>query len=113
MTVAELSDLYLAEGATHKKASTLKADRGRITHHIKPLLGRKLVEKIMRADIERMMIDVKSGSTASSPPKDLGDHREACRVVEQESRPSVLRSFLLCSHSRLRVGCDQIIRRRA
>jgi site-specific recombinase XerD len=70
MTVAELSDLYLAEGATHKKPSTLKADRGRITHHIKPLLGQKLVAKITRADIERMMIDVKTGSRASPPPKD-------------------------------------------
>ena len=70
MTVAELSDLYLAEGATHKKPSTLKADRGRITHHIKPLLGQKLVEKITRADIERLMIDVKTGSTAASPRKD-------------------------------------------
>jgi len=69
MSLAELSDLYLAEGATHKKPSTLKADRGRITHHIKPLLGQKLVEKIARADIERMMIDVKTGSTASSLPK--------------------------------------------
>lgn len=69
MTVAELSDLYLAEGATHKKPSTLKADRGRITHHIKPLLGQKLVERITRADIERMMIDVKRGSTAPSLPK--------------------------------------------
>lgn len=70
MTVAELSDLYLAEGATHKKPSTLKADRARLTHHIKPLLGQKLVEKIARADIERMMIDVRTGSTASSLPKD-------------------------------------------
>ena len=70
ITVAELSDLYLAEGTTHKKHSTLKADRGRITHHIKPLLGKKLVEKITRADIERMMIDVKAGSTATSTPKD-------------------------------------------
>ena len=69
MSLAELSDLHLAEGATHKKPSTLKADRGRITHHIKPLLGQKLVEKITRADIERMMIDVKTGSTASSLPK--------------------------------------------
>jgi len=69
MSLAELNDLYLAEGATHKKPSTLKADRGRITHHIKPLLGQKLVEKITRADIERMMIDVKTGSTASSLPK--------------------------------------------
>jgi hypothetical protein len=70
MTVAELCDLYLTEGATHKKASTLKADRGRITHHIKPLLGQKLIEKITRADIERMMIEVKTGSTATSRLKD-------------------------------------------
>jgi integrase len=69
VTVAELCDLYLAEGSTHKKPSTLKADRGRIIHHIKPLLGKKSVQKIGRADIERMMADVKSGSTACSPPK--------------------------------------------
>jgi integrase len=61
MTVTELCDLYLAEGATHKKPSTLKADRGRIIHHIKPLLGDRRVEKLTRADIERMMIDVKTG----------------------------------------------------
>jgi site-specific recombinase XerD len=61
MTVAELCDLYLAEGAAHKKVSTLKADRGRIVHHIKPLLGDKHVEKLVRADIERMMVDVKTG----------------------------------------------------
>ena len=61
MTVAELCDVYLAEGAAHKKASTLKADRGRIVHHVKPLLGDKRVEKLTRADIERMMIDVKAG----------------------------------------------------
>jgi integrase len=60
MTVAELCDLYLAEGATHKKPSTLKADRGRINHHIKPLVGKKRVDKLTRADIERMMIDVKT-----------------------------------------------------
>ena len=69
VTVAELCDFYLAEGSTHKKPSTLKADRGRIIHHIKPLVGKKSVQKIGRADIERMMVDVKSGSTASSPPK--------------------------------------------
>ena len=70
LTIAELSDLYLAEGAAHKKPSTLKADRGRITHHIKPLLGKILVEKITRADIERMMVDVRIRRTASSPSKD-------------------------------------------
>jgi integrase len=65
MTVAELCDLYLAEGAIHKKASTLKADRGRIRHHIKPLLGSKRAEKLTRADVERMMIDVKTGKAIS------------------------------------------------
>ena len=43
MTVAELCDLYLAEGCATKKASTLATDRGRIERHIKPLLGRKRV----------------------------------------------------------------------
>lgn len=70
ITVAELCDLYLAEGSTHKKASTLRADRGRITHHIKPLLGKLLVAKMGRADVERMMVEVKAGKTAVSPPKD-------------------------------------------
>jgi Arm DNA-binding domain len=36
LTVSELCDLYVAEGATHKKPSTLKTDRGRIANHIKP-----------------------------------------------------------------------------
>ena len=65
LTVAELCDLYLAEGATHKKPSTLKADLGRIVHHIKPLLGRMRLDKVTRADIERLSIDVKAGKTAA------------------------------------------------
>jgi integrase len=74
LSVSELCDLYLAEGASHKKPSTLKADRGRIVHHIKPLLGRVLVNKIARGDIERMLIDVKGGKTAEPTPKE-GERR--------------------------------------
>ena len=70
LTLAELCDLYLAEGATHKKPSTLKADRGRIVHHIKPLLGRVRVDKVARADIERLLIDVKIGKTAAPTPNE-------------------------------------------
>jgi site-specific recombinase XerD len=70
LTVSELCDLYLAQGATHKKPSTLKADRGRIEHHIKPLLGRKRVAKVIRADIERLLTDVKAGNTAAPKLKD-------------------------------------------
>jgi integrase len=65
LTLAELCDLYLVEGTTHKKPSTLKADLGRIVHHIKPLLGRVRVDKVARADIERLLIDVKAGKTAA------------------------------------------------
>ena len=41
MTFAELCDLYLAEGVSHKKSSTIAADKGRIEHHLKPLLGQE------------------------------------------------------------------------
>jgi hypothetical protein len=51
---ADLCDLYLAEGVSHKKASTLRSDRGRITIHLKPLLGTKRADAITRADIERL-----------------------------------------------------------
>ena len=84
MTVAELCDMYLAEGAAHKKASTLKADLGRILHHIKPQLGQKRVEKLARADIERMMIAVKTGSAVQQRPAITNDRRGVCRPVGPE-----------------------------
>lgn len=65
LTLAELCDLYIAEGALHKKKSTIKADRGRIVHHLKPLLGRKRIDAIERGDIERLMLDVTNGKTAT------------------------------------------------
>ena len=63
--VADLCDLYLAEGCEKKKASTLVADRGRIARHIKPLLGRKLVGEVTKADVEKFMRDVAAGKTAA------------------------------------------------
>lgn len=72
LTVAELCDLYLAEGASHKKPSTLRADRGRIEWHIKPLLGRKRVDAVTRGDVERLIVDVTAGKTARPITKDRG-----------------------------------------
>jgi integrase len=63
MTVSELCDLYLEEGTTTKKPSTLATDRGRIDRHIKPLLGKKLVTEVSHADVERFLRDVASGKT--------------------------------------------------
>ena len=66
MNFAALCDLYLAEGCTTKKASTLATDKGRIERHIKPLLGRKRVSEIGRDDVERFLSDVAAGKTAAT-----------------------------------------------
>lgn len=63
ITVAELCALYLERGVGTKKASTLATDRGRIERHIKPLLGRKKVSDVTRADIKRFLQDVAEGKT--------------------------------------------------
>ena len=65
LTVAELCDLYVAEGCATKAVTTLATDRGRIGRHIKPLLGRKKVRDVRRADVERLLRDVAAGKTAA------------------------------------------------
>ena len=64
LSFGELIDLYLAEGASHKKLSTIKVDRGRTEHHLRPLLGKLRADQIGRADIERMRNAVAAGKTA-------------------------------------------------
>lgn len=65
LTVAELCDLYFSEGVTTKKPSTIANDRGKIERHVKPLIGRRLVRSITRADIERLQADIAAGKTAT------------------------------------------------
>lgn len=71
-TVADLCDQYYKEALAGniltrsgyaKKQSTVYVDRGRIERHIKPLLGRKKVKDIVRADIHRFMNDIAAGKT--------------------------------------------------
>jgi integrase len=47
-----------------KKQSTIDTDKGRIERHIKPLLGKRKIDQITRADVKRFMNDVASGKTA-------------------------------------------------
>jgi len=75
LTFGELIDLYLAEGVGHKKPSTLKSDRGRIEHHLRPLLGKLRIDRISRADVERMRNAVTAGRTAH-------------KIEDGEKRPS-------------------------
>ena len=72
-SVSELCDLYLADVEAGrlltrrqrpKKNSTVSTDRGRITRHIKPLLGRLAVSGVTRTDVEAFMHDVAEGKTA-------------------------------------------------
>jgi len=66
----QLIDLYLAESVNHKKVSTLKSDRGRIEHHLRPLLGQMRADRIVRADVERMRNAVSTGKTAEKVESD-------------------------------------------
>jgi integrase len=63
-TFSELIDMYIAEGCSHKKPTTLRADLGRIEHHLRPLLGKLKADRIGRAEIERMRDAVAVGKTA-------------------------------------------------
>ncbi len=66
MTMAQLCDLYFLEGCDTKRPLTIQYDKGRAEGHIKPLIGRKRLSEISRADIERLMRDVASGKTAAT-----------------------------------------------
>jgi integrase len=65
LSVAELCDQYLQHGCGTKKASTLATDKGRIERHIKPLLGRKKVQDVTRADVKKFLQDIAQGKTAT------------------------------------------------
>lgn len=64
ITISELCDLYLLEGCSHKKPSTLATDKGRIKRHIKPLLGNFMASEISIDDANQFMNDIISGKTA-------------------------------------------------
>ena len=67
VTVADLMDAYLADGAAlkpNKKASSWTTDAIMVNRHIKPLLGRKPAKSITAADVARFQIDVSLGKTA-------------------------------------------------
>ena len=65
LTVTELCDLYVAEGCSLKKPSTIANDRGRIERHIKPLLGRKHCRHVTKGDVEQMRNNIAAGKTVA------------------------------------------------
>jgi integrase len=65
MTAAE-AGLITTRSGDPKKASTLHQDRSRISAHIKPLLGDKLVKELTQAQVRRFFEDVVKGRTAKA-----------------------------------------------
>nr|WP_036288906.1 site-specific integrase [Methylocystis sp. ATCC 49242] len=53
-----------------KKPSTISQDHARIDRHIVPLLGKKLVKELTRADVAKFIRDVTTGKTALDLPSD-------------------------------------------
>lgn len=75
LTVAELCDNYFAAAdkglvlgrkGQPKKARTLETDKSMVEAHVKPLLGKKLVIDLVRADIVKFIRDVQAGKTAKA-----------------------------------------------
>lgn len=71
LTVAELCDLYMAEGVATKKASTIGLDTIRIEGHIKPLLGSRKLTEVGSGDVERMMNAIADGRVKPKPKPKL------------------------------------------
>ncbi|MDZ7628989.1 MAG: tyrosine-type recombinase/integrase [Parvularculaceae bacterium] len=61
--IDQLCDLYMEEGSSRKKQSTIETDRSLIRRHIKPLIERRLVSSLTKADIELFITRITSGHT--------------------------------------------------
>jgi integrase len=57
--------LILTRRGEAKRATTLYTDRGRIKHHIVPLIGSRTVKDLTPVDVRRFMQGVMSGKTAT------------------------------------------------
>lgn len=66
-TVGEILDAYLASERFQEKAESTKAiDRGRISRHLRPLLGSRYVSDFKTEDIRRALSDIRDGKTAAT-----------------------------------------------
>ena len=67
ITVAQMAELYLAEGPLaklEKRASSWEADTSNLRRHVVPLIGDKLAAAVVREDIARMALAIIAGETA-------------------------------------------------
>lgn len=67
LTVAMLLDVYVESTAfANKTEATRNTDKGRITRHLKPLLARKIADKLTAEEIRKAGLDIERGKTAGT-----------------------------------------------
>jgi integrase/predicted DNA-binding transcriptional regulator AlpA len=66
LTVAQLCDLYLAEGLATRKETSVASARSDIENHIKPLLGTKRARLVVRQDVDHLLAAVAAGKTRTT-----------------------------------------------
>lgn len=82
VVMAELCARYLKEHADqHKKPSSRLSDERNIANHIIPLLGKRVVEDVTRADIDRFKLAVREGRTAKRGAKRSDTYRGGAVVT--------------------------------
>lgn len=97
MTVGELLDAYLSSERFKKKATSTQAvDRGRIQWHLRPLLGKIVLEALTLRDIERAHSKIVAGKTAMEAPSENKRGRILVKGGEGTARMAVrlLRAIL-------------------
>jgi integrase len=66
LTVGDVLDRYLAsERFKEKTPGRQSIDRGRISRHLRPLLGRHYVNKLTTEDVRRALTSIREGKTAA------------------------------------------------
>ena len=92
LTVGRVLDLYMASAhyAT-KAASTQATGRGQIERHLRPLIGKRYVERLTQDDIKRAFSAIRDGETAATVKTGFrglarvrggeGAARYACRLL--------------------------------
>ena len=66
MNFADLCDLYILEGTSHKKSSTILNDKSRIECHLKPLIGHLPIKAINASVVDKLKLDIINGKTAKT-----------------------------------------------
>src|SRR5262249_35788223 len=83
LTVKELIARYLKDGPAsrpEKKASSWASDGSNLMHHAVPLLGRRHLRTLTKADVEKFQADVTAGKTKAPATAKGAKRRGRVRV---------------------------------